>query len=258
VAAVPAARTVLRLVKYLATQTGPIHAATVARDLGLPRSTTYQLLRALQDEGFLVHFPEERAYALSSLLGELGSTTDRAARLRRLGTPLLARLVTSTGLPVVAQLGLLHGTDVVYAAKESAYRAPTTVTAIGVRMPAHLTATGRAMLAALDHVQLRALYPDRAALVTRVPAGSAGPTTLRELDEVLRTTTERGWAIEREEVTPGYASVAAVVRDHNAQPAAAVALTFRTVAVDASVLPSLGDAARTTAESLSQRLRGRA
>jgi DNA-binding IclR family transcriptional regulator len=253
-AAVPAARSVLRVVKYLAEQTGPVQAAALARDLGIPRSSAYQLLGALQDEGFLVHFPEEHAYALSNLLGELGTSADHAARLQRLGTPLLKKLIARVQLPVVAQLGILHGTDVVYTAKQSADRAPSTVSAIGVRLPAHLTATGRAMLAALDHAQVRALFPTKDSLTTR---GGGGPRSLRELDEVLRATRVRGWAHEREEITPDYDSVAAVVLDHNDHPAAAVALTYRAVAVDASLVPSLGAAVQETAGVLSARIRGR-
>lgn len=252
--AVPAARNVLRVVAYLSEQTGPTHAATIARDLSLPRSSVYQLLRALQDEGFLLHFPEERSYALSPLLAELGTSVDRAGRLRRLGAPLLARLIAEAPVPVVAQIGLLTGTDVVYAAKESGLRAPSTVSAIGVRLPAHLTATGRAMLAALDHAQVRALFPAADALTVR---GTSGPRTLRDLDAALRATRERGWAIERDEITPGYASVAAAALDRSEQPAAAVALTFRAAVVDDATERALGAAVRRGAAALSQRMRGR-
>lgn len=254
-ATVPAARSVLRVVKHLAEHPGPVHAAALARDLDIPRSTTYQLLSALQDEGFLVHFPEEHTWALSSRLGELGATADHAARLRRLGRPLLVRLLAQLRLPVVAQIGFLHGTDVVYAARESAPRAPTTVSAIGVRLPAHLTASGRAMLAALDHAQLRALYPASDALITR---GSGGPATLRGLDELLRHTRERGWATELDEVTPGYASLAAAAVDHNGQPAAAVTITYRTHAVGTELVPEVSTAIVRTADALTSRIGGRA
>lgn len=249
---VPAAHSVLRVLRLLATRTAPTPAATIARELELPRSSVYHLLRALLDEGFVVHFPEERGYALSALLGDLGASGDRGERLRRLGRPVLLRLVAESHLPVVAQLGTLHGHDVAYVAQESARHAPSLVSAIGVRLPAHLTATGRAMLAALDHAQVRALFPDRDVLIVR---SGGGPATLRELDELLRTTQERGWAVEHEEITPEYASVAAVVLDHNEQPAAAVALTYRTEVADAV---DLAPAVRAAAARLSARLRGRA
>ncbi|WP_066516449.1 IclR family transcriptional regulator [Curtobacterium ammoniigenes] len=251
---VPAARNVLRVIIYLSDQTGPTHAATIARDLDLPRSSVYHLLTALQDAGFLLHFPEERSYALSPLLGELGSSVDRAGRLRRLGAPLLARLIAEAPVPVVAQIGTLSGTDVVYAAKESGLRAPATVSAIGVRLPAHLTATGRAILAALDRAQVRALFPTADALAVR---GASGPRTMRAFEATLQTARERGWASERDEITAGYASVAAAALDRRGTPVAAVTLTYRTAVVDAATEQLLGQATRRGAAALSQRMQGR-
>ena len=64
----------------------------------------------------------------------------------------------------MAHLAVLGGNEVVYAGRVQGFRAPTTVSDVGVRLPAHLTATGRAMLAALPRAQVRALYPDRGAL----------------------------------------------------------------------------------------------
>jgi DNA-binding IclR family transcriptional regulator len=159
VSSVPAARDALRIVKYLASHSGPVRAATITRDLELPRSTTYHLLKVLQDEGFLLHSPENQAYLLGPLIAEIGSSVLSSTALARLAEPLLERLVSETRMPVVAHLGVLNHSDVVYASKVSANHAPSVVTSIGVRMPAHLTATGRAMLAALPETQLRAIYP---------------------------------------------------------------------------------------------------
>jgi len=43
---------------------------------------------------------------------------------------------------------------------------------------------------------------------------------------VLSETRQRGYAVEEGEVTPGFASVAAVVLDHNGHPVAGVAVTY--------------------------------
>lgn len=252
---VPAARQTLQVLRYLAGHSGPVRASTISRDLALPRSTTYHLLRVLQDEGFLIHSPENQAYVLSPLLAELGSSVLGSASLGRLARPLLERLVAETKLQVVAHLGLLHHSDVVYASKVSAPRAPAVVTSIGVRLPAHLTATGRAMLAALPAAQVDAIYPDDAALVTR---SGPGPTTTVALADLLASTRDRGWATEDGDITLEYASVAAAVLDHNGYPAAAVGLTFRGSTVGEREWRLLGRATRSAAEALSQRIRGKA
>ena len=53
-------------------------------------------------------------------------------------------------------------------------------------------------------------------------------------------------------------AVASASLDHNGYPAAAVALTFRTAAIDDRELARLGRATRSAAEALSRRIRGRA
>lgn len=251
---VPAARDVLRIVKYLAGHSGPVRAATITRDLDLPRSTTYHLLKALQDQGFLLHSPESQSYVLGPLISDIGSSVLGANALARFAQPLLERLVAETRMPVVAHLGVLNHSDVVYASKVSARRAPAVVTSIGVRLPAHLTATGRAMLAALPEAQLGALYPSAAALVTHA---GPGPASLAELDVILAEVRERGWAREDGEINLDYASVATAVLDHNRYPAAAIGLTFRSETVGTQQLQRLGRATMNAAAALSLRIRGK-
>lgn len=251
---VPAARSALQILTHLARQSGPVAASAVARDLALPRSTTYQLLRVLQDEGYVVHYPELRAYGLGSLVSEIGSSVLRATRLARLAQPLIDRLVQETPIPVVAQLAVLHGSDVSYVGKASGFRAPTTVIRIGVRLPAHLTATGRSMLSAVSSDQVRALFPHRDSLITR---RGLGPRTLQQLDAILASTRERGFAVEDGEITEGYASVAATAVDRNGYPAAAVGLTYRSPMAGAAETSALGAQAVAAASTLTARLAGR-
>ncbi len=248
---IPAARSTLAILRYLASRSGPVRASTLARDLGLPRSSAYQLIAVMMDEGFVVHYPEDRTYGLSGLVAEIGTSALRSERLGRLARPLLESLVARSATPVVAHLSVLSGADVIYAARVQGFRAPTTVSTVGVRLPAHLTATGRAMLARLAHEQVRALYPSRERLVRRA---SAGPATLGELDRILDETRARGWAEEEGDVTEEYASVAASARDRNGYPTAAIGLTFhRDAGADAV---ALGTATVAAADALSARLAG--
>ena len=147
---------------------------------------------------------------------------------------------------------MLSGTDVVYAARVQGLRAPMTVSAIGVHLPAHLTATGRALLSRLPAAQVRALYPSKKQLTLRT---GIGPSTLAGLDAVLSETRDRGWATELGEITAEYASVGAAATDRNDYPAAAIGLTFRSDAVG-DQLGALGSATAATTDALSARLSG--
>lgn len=251
---IPAARNTMAVLKNLASRPGPVRASSLARELGLPRSSVYQLLAVMIDEGFVVHYPEDRTYGLSALVSEIGSSALRSERLSRLATSLMESLAREAPIPVVAHLAVLSGAEVSYAARVQGARAPTTVSAVGVRLPAHLTATGRAMLAQLTPPQVRAVYPSRNALTRRQ---SAGPQTLAELTQLLAITRERGWASEMGDVTADYSSVGAAAFDRNGYPSAAIGLTFRTDAVG-DHWSELGEATVAAARALTSRLTGRA
>ena len=209
----------------------------------------------MMDEGFLVHYPDVQAYGLSSLLSEIGTSSVRTERLGRLAVPLLERLVAGAALPVVAHLAVLSGPDVMYVARIQGFRAPTTVSRIGVRLPAHLTATGRSLFAGLSANQVTALYPHDRDLIVR--AGT-GPRTRAQLDGILARARADGWADEDGEISADYASVGAAALDSNGYPVAAVGLTFRTVAADPDARTELGHAVAATASALTSRLAGRA
>jgi len=253
---VPAADQTLQILTHLAAQRGPVPAATIAAALELPRSTVYHLLAVLQERGFVVHLPEERRFGLGVAAFELSSGFSRQQPLTRLGRPLVAALVDRVGES--GHLAVLHGRDVLYLVEERAPRRPSLVTDVGVRLPAHLTATGRAMLAALPAAQLRALYPDAAAFPERAgagpDAGGAGdPWSYGRLKRLLQQVRADGRAAEHGEVTAGLASIGSPVLDHVGWPAAAIAVTFPEDSLP-SAIDAIADGVHLAATTLSRRI----
>ena len=166
---VPAAESTLRILRLLASRRGPQPASAIATQLGLPRSTVYHLLAVMEENGFVLHLAEEQRYGLGIGAFELSSAYSRQEPLSRLGRPVLAALVDAIGES--AHLAVLHGRDVLYIVEERAKSRPSLVTDVGVRLPSHLTASGRAILAALPKSQVRALYPNAAAFTSRTEEG---------------------------------------------------------------------------------------
>jgi DNA-binding IclR family transcriptional regulator len=247
----PAARQTLALLQALARQPGPVPAAALARELGIPRSTTYHLLTELIEAGFVVHLPEERRYGLGVSAFEIGSAFSRQEPLARLARPLLARLVDAVGQS--AHLAVLHGREVLYVVEQRAPGRQPLVTDVGVRLPAQLTASGRAMLAELPAVQVKALFPDSTAFVDR---HGTGPGRLSELRRLLSEVRRAGHASEDGEVTPGFASVAAPVHDHSGRPAASVAVTFAAEDVDLPEREQIAHRVARAAQELTRRING--
>lgn len=245
-AQVPAADQTLRILSHLAGRPAPVAASAIARELALPRSTVYHLLHTLAAHGFVLHVKEEQRWGLGTAAFELASGYARQQPLARLGRPVVAGL--SDRLGESAHLAVMSGSDVLYIVEERAPRRTALITDVGVRLPAHLTASGRAMLAALPREQVRALFPNAAAFAHRTGRGPRRPAELREL---LREVRERGYAREDGEVADGLRSVGAVVRDRANWPLAAVAVTWAGGEADEGELAA---AVRESAALLERRL----
>ena len=244
---VPAATRTLRVLRFLASQPDPVPLERLAAALDLPRSTAYHLVNAMIEQGFVTHIAEERRYCLGVAAFEVGTGYTRQAPLQRIAHRPLAALVDRIGQS--AHLAVPHGRDVLYVLEERAPGRAPLVSDVGVRLPAHLTASGRAIMAALPDSQVRALYPDRTAFVDR---HGRGPRNLKALRTVLTETRRRGYATEDGEVTPGFASIAAAVLDHNGMPLGGIATTYQ--AREDVDLPNLVEAVSTTARAVSRRL----
>ncbi|MDR7300252.1 IclR family transcriptional regulator [Haloactinomyces albus] len=247
----PAVRHAVGVLRRLAASPDPLPAAALARSLEVPRSTMYHLLSVLVDEGLVVHLPEQHRYGLGLGVFELGSAYLRHDPLEHLARPLLARLVQDVG--DTAHLAILHGAELLYLLKVQPEHPTTLVTDVGVRMPAHLTASGRALLAHLPAEQVRALFPSQESFLDRT---GSGPRNLPELRSMLATERRRGWSEEDGLITPEVASVAAPSFDHNGHPVASVAVPFRRQARAPESWPQLARHVLRAADALTHRLGG--
>ncbi|MFC6067179.1 IclR family transcriptional regulator [Streptomyces ochraceiscleroticus] len=223
----PAVGRALDILTHLAGRSGPVRAATLARDLGIPRSSAYHILTVLAGRGFVTYLPDEQAYGLGVAAFEIGSAYLRHEPLERLARPILRTLAGRLAQPV--HLGVLHGAETVYLLKEqpaavrSGAAAVPLVTEVGVRLPAHLTASGRALLAHVGEAQLKALFPRPGDLITRT---GKGPRSLGELRDLLARDRARGWSEETELVSAGFRSVGVAAFDHHGRPVAALSSTW--------------------------------
>lgn len=217
----------------------------------MPRSSTYHLLAAMEREGFVTHYADDHLWGIGLAAYEAGAGYARQEPLARLARVPIATLVDETGES--AHLAILHGREVVYVLEERAPGTPPLVTDVGVRLPAALTASGRAILSRLPAAQVRALYPGREAFVDRHGIGPRSPTALREL---LVDTRTAGYASEDGEITPGFASAAVAI---DGPPGSA---TFASVAVTYDrerrrpEPVELVEAIRAAADAIGVRLRG--
>lgn len=248
----PSLRHGVAILRLLAGKTSPVAASTIARRLELPRSSTYQILQVLVDEGLVVHIPEARGYTLAIGVFELGSAYLRHQPLEHLARPILNRLTSQVNL--TTHLGILYGHEVLYLLKEQPPHAASLVTEIGVRLPAQLTATGRAMLARLSPRQVAAIFASRKVFVDRT---GRGPQSMRELKSLLAADRARGWSVEEGHTTDGVTCIAAAATDSNALPIASFSVAFHDRQVpDEPARTRIGRTVRDAAAQLTRRLGG--
>jgi len=182
----------------------PLTVSDLARQLGLPKSSTANLCLALEGERLIAR--EESGFRLGRRLVELGgaylSTMDQIqefyAACRR--QPNISRQT--------ARVAVLDGLDVLYLARYDGTQ-PLRLTAnIGDRFPAHCTATGKALLAILDPRALDERLRGRHRLVALTDRSITDPAALRAELDIAR---ERGYAVDDEEMTPGVTCLALAV-----------------------------------------------
>ena len=258
-AKIPAATRTLACLSTLAKASAPLTASTIATRIGAPRSSTYQLLEVLEQQGFVIHFADTARWGLGVAAFELGSAYLRHDPLERLARPILHRVVASfeasrasnMAFGITAQVGILDGQELLYLLKETPRNSIAVMTDVGVRLPAHLTASGRSMLARFERPQLKALYGRSQWLQLRTEFGPRNP---RELYALLAAEAKQGFSTEDSHVTPGFSSVAAAAVNHLGLPTAAFAVTFRTEDASSEARKKLAELVISAAAELSKRL----
>jgi IclR family transcriptional regulator, acetate operon repressor len=240
---------------YLASRARPVPTMRIAAHCGLPRSSTYHLLNAMMARRFVQYYPDNHAWGLGEAAFEIGSAHRRVEAMSWLARPRLRELAHATGAP--AHMGVLDGGDVIYTLKETpADRPDQFVTKVGMRLPAHLTAVGRAILMALPPARLRALYPVGQTLAVRT---GRGPTLFADLERELAAARRAGYALEQGLTTAGVTCVAATVYSHEGVPIGGVGVSLKgSVARTEQVAETVVGVARRISTGLGYTARGEA
>jgi DNA-binding IclR family transcriptional regulator len=187
----------------IAERQGGVGLSELAREVGLPRSTTHRIVAALEVEDMVSSAAEGRMRIGPALI-RLGAA--ERLDLRAEARPHLERL--SEQLNETVDLAVLDGDAVLFLDQVSAPQRLRAVSAIGSLFPAYCTANGKALLAELPLRTVHELLPPR------LPERTPNTITARaKLDAELKRIRRDGVAIDREEHTLGICAVGAVIRD---------------------------------------------
>jgi DNA-binding IclR family transcriptional regulator len=194
--------------------TAELRLSDVAEQIHVSPSTAHRLLAALVRHGFVQQRGERGAYSAGPALLEIGYGAVRSLDLPGIAAPILARLAAS--IDETVHLAQLEGGQIRYLAGSESSQYLRTALRTGLLFPAHLTATGRAILAGLTAPQLDELL---AGAVTESGA-TLTKADVRALTAALDEVRTQGYAINHR--ADGVVSIAVPVLDRQGRTAAAI------------------------------------
>jgi len=190
----------------------------IAEACGLSPSTATRILKTLELRGFLIRDPDTRAYRIGLKSFEVGSKFLSETRLQETCRLILRKLTAATGQSTT--LAILNRADVVYVEAHEATSPLRSTPLIGMRTPAHATASGKCLLAAQWGEGL-------------LEAVGSGPyagltdrtiTSLEALKQELIAVRKNGIAFDHEELHADISSMACPVHDRSGEVIAALAI----------------------------------
>jgi DNA-binding IclR family transcriptional regulator len=189
----------------------------IAEVVGLHKATTHRILATLMNYGFIERSPDGLKYRLGLELVDLGFKVTRRMDLRREALPYLKNLAIEINEAV--DLSIWDQAQVLYIEMIQSNHALTVSAAVGQRLPAYCTASGKLFLAALPQEELSAYL--------KMPRQSFTSNTFIESPQILnllQQVMDKGYAIDNEEFEYGVSAVAAPVFNQQNQVIAAVSI----------------------------------
>ncbi len=191
----------------------------LSKRLNLHKNNVFRLLATLEHRGYIEQNAATENYRLGPKTLQIGSIFIEQRECRRQARPILESLMAASGETAV--VAVLRGTKVIYMDGVETDKTVRAVSRIGALFPAHCTAVGKAQLASLTASEIERLYPEQS--LTTLTDRSI--KTRDALMAELKRTTERGYAVEQEEVEIDVRGVAVAVKDFSKNVIAAIGIT---------------------------------
>ena len=213
----------------------------VAKVAGLDRAGARRMLHTLEALGYVQH--EGSEYRLTPRVLDLAYIYLSTTALWGIAEPVLRRLAIAA--QEASSAAILDGTEIVHVAGDSGPRLMTAHVAIGSRLPAYCTSTGRVLLGGLSEHDLDRTL--KASKITKRTKYSV--TSIPELKRIIRREHRRGWSFLNQEIEEGLCALAVPIFDQSRQIIAAInvignASRSRPSTMVSRVLPRLKAAAQ--------------
>jgi DNA-binding IclR family transcriptional regulator len=196
-----------------------ISLAELSKRVGLHNSTTFHLVRTMVSLGYIRQIKDDKRYRIGRPLFALAASALDEIEMVSLATPVLEDLSRETGES--GHFAVRMGDSVVVIARTAAPGAFQLTERVGVVRPAHCTALGKVILAALRPDQL-----DR--FLGRIELTAVTPKSITELGALKADIDEvrsSGLAFDDGEFNPEVRCVAVPVKDFTGQVIGAIGIS---------------------------------
>jgi IclR family transcriptional regulator, KDG regulon repressor len=215
----------------------------IAESVHMSKTTVHRLLTTLEIKRFITRDKVTSLYRLGFRYIEMAALVLQDLELHRWAHPYLQRL--SNEFDETIDLSILDGSHVIYLEVIESSQRVKLAAAVGQRLPAFFTASGKALLAFLPEEQAEKIIGDN--LAESPNHSSISPDMLAD----LRATAERGYAIAEQEYEDAINAVAAPIFDAEKRPIASVAIVGPSFRLTRDRLPALGEALRDMTQEIS-------
>ena len=189
----------------------------IAQAVDLHKATTHRIVTTLLNFGYLERALDGQKYRLGLRLTELGNKAVRRLDLRREALWQMNQLSQKWG--ETCDLSIFDHGEVFYIEMIPGSHTLTITAAVGQRLPAHCTASGKLFLAYLPDQVLEDILSKPLRTYTRNTISSADH--LREQLDLIR---QQGYAFDDEEFEPGIRAVACPIFDRTGKIIAAISI----------------------------------
>ncbi|MFS0575703.1 IclR family transcriptional regulator [Sporosarcina sp. 179-K 3D1 HS] len=237
----------MRMLRLFHSKQTEIGLTSLAKQIGVPKSTAHRTASLLVKEGFLSKNPRSGKYRLGLSLLTLGGVVSTHREMYREAFPVVSELVQEVN--ETAHICLLENDEVVYLFRKESERQNRLITSIGRKNPIHCTGEGLCILAfqderTIERVLSNPLYP----YTTK---------TLTEREEILQELElirERGYAISVEQFYEGFMGIAAPIRDYSHHVVSSLAIIGSTSTITPEKFPELIAKVMDAAKEISEHL----
>ena len=216
----------------------------IAESVHMSKTTVHRLLATLENKRFITRDKISGLYRLGFRFIEMASLVLQDVELHRWAHPYLQSLSTEFGETV--DLSILDGSHVIYLEVIESPQRLKLAAAVGQRLPAFCTASGKALLAYLPAEEVRKILGENLTEYT-----DRTPVSIPEILADLRFTAERGYAVSEQEYEKDINAVAAPIFDADKRPVASIAIVGPSFRLTKERFPLLGDSLRKMTQAIS-------